>query len=206
MAHAGRWASVITRGGRVLYYQDPCVYEPSDDTWAAVEAIEKLAELDLRIKSVLDLGSGTGVLGSVARFLLRPALLMAVDISPFAVSASRKTLGPDAGVVQCDAGDCLRGQWDLVIVNPPYLPTQLEDDEACSGALSYAWSEEAGHRALCVAAGLLGRRVLIVRSSISRLNVDSCLSSLGLSKVAVLARKRLFFEEVWAELWAKEAD
>ncbi|MGC9071153.1 MAG: methyltransferase [Acidilobus sp.] len=204
MASRGGWRKVITSTGEVTYFQDPCAYEPSDDTWVAIEALERLKGLGQRFERILDMGSGTGILGAVARALFNPTIIAAVDLSPFAAQASRLTLGADACVVQCYAANCLRGRFDLVVLNPPYLPTPREEDDICGG-LSAAWSEEAGHEVLCAAASRLGRYVLIVMSSLSRLNVDFCLSSVGLSKVAELARRRLFFEEVWAEVWSSEA-
>lgn len=194
---------LLTSAGPIRYYLSPCVYEPSDDTWAAVDALEQLSSMGFRFASVLDLGSGTGVLAGVAAALFRPPLVAAVDLSPNATEASRATLGPDAAVIQCNAASCLIGVWDLVIVNPPYLPTPAQETRGCDGLLDLAWSEETGHEALCEAAGRLGRNVIMVRSSASSLNVDSCLRRLGYEKALRLAKRELFFETIWVELWSK---
>ncbi len=202
---AGRLAmgEVMTSAGPLRYFKGPCTYEPSDDTWAAVEALELLLSMGYSFGSVLDLGSGTGVLALVARALFRPNLVAAVDLSPYAVEVSRVTLGTDAAILQCSAASCLRGAWDLVIVNPPYLPSRPGEVEACGGYLDLAWSEEAGHEAMCAAAGRLGQSVLIVRSSLSDLDVDSCLRYLGHEKVLEASRRELFFERLWVEFWSK---
>jgi release factor glutamine methyltransferase len=68
-----------------------------------------------------------------------------------------------------------------------------------------AWSEEAGHEVLCRAAGDLGSWVVIVRSSLSALDVDSCLTSMGFSKVVALSNRAFMFERIWAELWRRAA-
>lgn len=195
---------LLTSAGPIRFYQGPCVYEPSDDTWVAVEALESLRAMGYSFRTVLDLGSGTGVLAGVAAALFRPYLVVAVDISPYAVEASRGTLGRDAAVVQCNAASCIRRTWDLVIVNPPYLPTPLWEAKECEGLLSLAWSEGAGHEVLCKDAGRLGKNVLIVRSSASSLDVDSCLTRQGHTRSLELARRRLFFESIWAELWSRQ--
>jgi len=205
MACCESWREALTSGGPVRFAWDPCVYEPSDDTWIAVEALERLGALGYRFESVLDLGSGTGVLAAVARALFNPSLVAAVDLSPYAARATRLTLGPDALVAQCNGGRCLRGRWDLVILNPPYLPAGANEVKACEGLLDMAWSEEAGHEVLCRAAGDLGSWVVIVRSSLSTLDVDSCLSSMGFSKVATLSNRAFMFERIWAELWRRAA-
>jgi release factor glutamine methyltransferase len=205
MACREGWREVLTSRGLVRFACDPCVYEPSDDTWIAVEALERLEALGYRFESVLDLGSGTGVLAAVARALFNPSLVAAVDLSPYAARATRLTLGPDALVAQCNGGRCLRGRWDLVILNPPYLPAGANEVKACKGLLDMAWSEEAGHEVLCRAAGDLGSWVVIVRSSLSALDVDSCLSSMGFSKVATLSNRAFMFERIWAELWRRAA-
>jgi len=205
MACREGWREVLTSRGPVRFACDPCVYEPSDDTWIAVEALERLEALGYRFESVLDLGSGTGVLAAVARALFNPSLVAAVDLSPYAARATRLTLGPDALVAQCNGGRCLRGRWDLVILNPPYLPAGTNEVKACEGLLDMAWSEEAGHEVLCRAAGDLGSWVVIVRSSLSALDVDSCLTSMGFSKVATLSNRAFVFERIWAELWRRAA-
>jgi len=205
MACREGWREVLTSRGLVRFACDPCVYEPSDDTWIAVEALERLEALGYRFETVLDLGSGTGVLAAVARALFNPSLVAAVDLSPYAARATRLTLGPDALVAQCNGGRCLRGRWDLVILNPPYLPAGANEVKACEGLLDMAWSEEAGHEILCRAAGDLGSWVVVVRSSLSALDVDSCLSSMGFSKVATLSNRAFMFERIWAELWRRAA-
>jgi len=205
MACRESWREVLTSRGLVRFACDPCVYEPSDDTWIAVEALERLEALGYRFETVLDLGSGTGVLAAVARALFNPSLVAAVDLSPYAARATRLTLGPDALVAQCNGGRCLRGRWDLVILNPPYLPAGANEVKACEGLLDMAWSEEAGHEVLCRSAGDLGNWVVIVRSSLSTLDVDSCLSSMGFSKVATLSNRAFTLERIWAELWRRAA-
>ena len=200
---------VSVGGVNVSYFYNECVYEPSDDTEVAAEAIVRLASAGLpsktSLRSVLELGSGSGVLAALAAEVLRPSIVAAVDVSPHAAEASRLTLGDGALVVQCYAGRCLRGPWDLVILNPPYLPTPLDElnDSRCGGWMSWGWSEEAGHAELCESAASLGNYVLIVRSSLEGLDVGRCLALRGLRKVSTLAERRTFMETIWAELWTK---
>ena len=204
-----RKGSINISGVSASYFYDECVYEPSDDTEVAAEAIVKLPSAGLLpeggVQSVLELGSGTGVLAALAAKVLRPLLVAAVDVSPHAAEATRLTLGDRAMVVQCYAGRCLRGRWDLVIVNPPYLPAPLGElrDDRCGGWIPWSWSEEAGHAELCESAASLGNYVLMVRSSLERFDVDRCMALHRLYRTSTLAERRTFMETLRAELWAK---
>ncbi|RPJ54051.1 MAG: methylase, partial [Methanobacteriota archaeon] len=60
----------------------------------------------------------------IAAALTGPAAVIATDINPYAAAAAR-SLGLD--VVRADLCSGLRGEFDLVIFNPPYLPTQDEE-------------------------------------------------------------------------------
>jgi release factor glutamine methyltransferase len=79
---------------------------------------------------VLEVGCGSG---HISAELSRTAEVLATDINPHAVHAAR-VLG--AEVVRADlfAGIC--GPFDLVIFNPPYLPTT--PDERMNDWLEYA--------------------------------------------------------------------
>jgi release factor glutamine methyltransferase len=196
-----RWLTVVTPAGPLRVATNDCVYEPSDDSKLAVEALVKLKNMGRRYESFLDLGTGTGLLALAAGALFSPRRLAAVDISPHSVESARATLGPNALIVQCDAASCLSGEWDLVVLNPPYLPAGDRPWGECSYWQLMAFNEGENHLKLCRAAGRLGREVLVVRSSLSSLDVDSCLKSMGLLERDVVAERRLFMERLTVELW-----
>ena len=196
-----RWADITTAAGRLRVALSRCVYEPSDDSLLAIDAMVKLKEIGRTYEAVLDLGTGSGVLALASLLLFRPRRLAAVDISPYAVECARATLGPDAAVIQCDGARCLNSGWDLVILNPPYLPSSDIPHDECDFWEFMAWSEGANHEMLCRDAAEAGNEVLIVRSSLSSFNVDSCLRNEGLHMDEVLASRRFFMEELRVELW-----
>ena len=116
---------------------------------------------------VVDLGSGTGVLGlSCAR---AAGYTVLIDVSPCAVECSKLNAaanGLDAfvDVVQCDNATCLRGlRGGLLVYNTPYLPVE---DTGCLGA---AWSGglREAMRAAVHAAGLDAGCIVLVYSSLS---------------------------------------
>jgi len=94
------------------------VYPPSEDTFMLMDAVrgEKAAR-------GLELCSGTGTVGlSVASGV---GHMVAVDLNPLAAMNTlfnyRKN-GMDADVVVGDLFSPIRGEFDLIIMNPPYLP------------------------------------------------------------------------------------
>ncbi len=67
---------------------------------------------------VLEIGTGSGY---IAAALKEVADVIATDINPHAVCAAKQK---GVEVVRTDLADGLRGPFDLVIFNPPYLPTR----------------------------------------------------------------------------------
>ncbi|EKG10655.1 DNA methylase N-6 adenine-specific conserved site [Macrophomina phaseolina MS6] len=133
------------------------VYEPAEDSFLLLDTLSAAPEQQFlarrfgqaRAPLVVEVGSGSGVvLAFVARnataILGRPeALALAVDISAFACRAtaqtlctaladehaSRDTLFLDA--INSDLASALRpGSVDILIFNPPYVPTPALPDLA----------------------------------------------------------------------------
>lgn len=133
------------------------VYEPAEDSFLLLDALEAdMAAIHaLRPRIALEIGSGSGIaitfLGmNVAR---GSCAFFAVDINERAVAATRLTAeknGVYVDVVCTDllAGlDGLDGKVDVVLFNPPYVPTP--DEEVGTRDLAAAW-----------AGGERGRRVI----------------------------------------------
>jgi len=69
------------------------------------------------------LRSGPAPAGS-RQALVQDCDIVATDINPHAVFCAREQ-GVD--VIRCDLFSGLRGSFDLILFNPPYLPTQPEE-------------------------------------------------------------------------------
>lgn len=96
---------------------DPAqVYAPTEDTALLLDAARREVRLTDR---VLEIGTGRGVIAAALATVA--ASVVATDINPHAVACARQT-GIDP--VQCDLLSSIRGMFDLVVFNPPYLPTQ----------------------------------------------------------------------------------
>ncbi|WP_338601176.1 HemK2/MTQ2 family protein methyltransferase [Sulfolobus tengchongensis] len=112
-------------------------YEPSDDT----ELLLNLIRVN-KGDRVLDMGSGSGVLGLLA--LMRGAKVIFVDINPYAtlstlcsLKINEKFFNPsNYDILNCNLLTCLRRQnFDVAIFNPPYLPV-----EEYNQWIGYSWS------------------------------------------------------------------
>ena len=94
------------------------VYPVREDTLLLLEtALDEVRPSD----RVLDLGTGSGY---IARHLVgKAALVIATDVNPHACRMASSE-GGEVGVARSDLTAGLRGLFDLVLFNPPYLPTK----------------------------------------------------------------------------------
>ena len=99
-------------------YDPAQVYQPEADTFLLLEAAQDEARAGDR---VLEIGTGSG---RIACALLRTCDVVATDINPHAAFCARN---PGLDVVRCDLFSGIRGRFDLVLFNPPYLPTLAEE-------------------------------------------------------------------------------
>ncbi len=107
----------------------PATLVPRPDTETVVEAA--LAAIDAdgsrqRALRIADLGTGTGALLLALLSELPNAVGIATDMSVAALTAARdnaQRLGLDARAcfAACDFGAALKGGFDLLVVNPPYI-------------------------------------------------------------------------------------
>jgi release factor glutamine methyltransferase len=99
-------------------YDPEQVYCPEADTYLLLEAALKVIQPGDR---VLEIGTGSGY---IAAALAGVADVIATDINPHAVYAAKQR---GLEVVRTNLARGLRGLFDLVIFNPPYLPTTNEE-------------------------------------------------------------------------------
>lgn len=167
----------------------PGVYRPAEDTLLLLAAISREPE-----GRFLEVGTGTGF---IALHTARDGRTVATDANREAVrlaraNARRNHLPLAVVLTHLMAG--LRGPFDVIAFNPPYLEGPPRDD------LDRAW--QGGHRGSDVSLEFLadlgrllapkGRAYLLL----SRANVAARRAAEKRFHVAVVSRKRLFFEEL----------
>ena len=88
---------------------------------------------------VLDIGTGTGVLAIFAAEKARRVI--ASDINPFAVKCAKENvklnkLGSRVKIIKSDLFSNIKGKFDLILFNPPYLRGKPKRQ------IEYAWYEK----------------------------------------------------------------
>jgi release factor glutamine methyltransferase len=165
----------------VMRFDPAQVYQPEADTYLLLEVSRREVKPGDR---VLEVGTGSG---TIAAGLPGGARVTATDINPHAVQCARHQ---GVEVVRADLFDGIRGPFDLVLFNPPYLPTQPE--ERIDDWLEYALDGGESGRAVIErflerVGGILspGGRVLLLISSLT-----------GLSAVTGLLEQKGFRVEI----------
>lgn len=113
------------------------VYEPCEDSYLLIDALEADLEVLKAIKPVicLEIGSGSGVVVTALAMALKRhhnAHFVAIDINPDACRATKRTSldnSVDVNVLQMNLLDCIRIRYtfDVVLFNPPYVVTEYEE-------------------------------------------------------------------------------
>ncbi len=95
-------------------------YRPREDSYLLEEQVIKFS----KGKKVLDVGSGSGIQAESA-LLAGAKSVLAVDIDDESVKSLRKK---GLRAVKSDLFSNVKGKFDLIIFNPPYLPHEEKED------------------------------------------------------------------------------
>jgi release factor glutamine methyltransferase len=104
------------------------IYPPKEDSLLLEKWVKKLAA-----GKVLDMGTGSGIQSLAAAKKAKSVL--AVDINPAVIKHCKKEIaGRKIKCLQSDLFAKVKGEFDTIIFNPPYLPQELpERDVALEG-------------------------------------------------------------------------
>ena len=187
------------------------IYEPDADSFLLLDALElKLNEiLKQKPLMILEFGSGSGLaITFVAKhFCLTPCLLFAIDINPCACYSTKRTFQQNnlhlkhyLDIIQCNLADPfvdrLSSKIDLILFNPPYVPTETLDvkdviERAYSGGKQ---GIEIIEKAIEQASRLLSSEGLFFMVALEENNFDTLkelANQFGLSIDIILKRRTL---------------
>lgn len=94
------------------------VYQPAEDSWLLLQAA--WSEVNAS-DTILEVGVGTGV---ISEQFLQTHFIVATDINPHAVQIAYQR---GITVIRTDLFFGLCTRFDLILFNPPYLPTKYEE-------------------------------------------------------------------------------
>ena len=160
-------------------------YPPSEDTFFLADYIK-----NANGKSALDVGTGSGYLASLLATSF--SLVVATDLS---FNVLKKLSYPTLNSVCCNGADALNYKFELIICNLPYLSTDEVIDVSTDG----------GKEGLEIPMKIInsvksqlipGGKFVYVTSSLSNFKKLIDYTKLQGFKVSIIAKKKLFFEEL----------
>lgn len=113
----------------------PEVYEPAEDTFLLLEEIDVCSK-----DTVFEMGTGTGIIALFCA--VKGAQVVCSDINPYAVELVKRNTSKNksrlTGSIKICSGDLFEAlhqkkSFDLIIFNPPYLPTSTDEYVGGSG-------------------------------------------------------------------------
>lgn len=169
------------------------IYEPQEDSFLLSKHIRYYAK-----GKVLDLGTGSGILAEEALKYTRDVL--AADINEECVELFRNK---NINFRESDLFSSIKGKFDLIIFNPPYLPKDKLEDEKTRRIIS---GGECGYeiieRFLKETKDYLneeGKILLLFSSLTNKDKIDNIIKENKL-KFKLLESKKIFFEELYVYL------
>ena len=112
--------------------EEALVYRPAEDSLLAIKAINALNNLSE--PDILDIGTGSGILGLYAAMHFHAKKLVMSDISKRACTLAErnyilnkdKLSGTNVTILKSDLFENIKGRYDLIIFNAPYLRGSID--------------------------------------------------------------------------------
>lgn len=184
------------------------VYQPAEDSIMVARTLAKqIAESKKQKLDILDIGTGTGIIGIIASRSKKVSSVNFVDIDKKALllakqnwKDNKKGINTKAVFVKSDLFSKIKGKFDFVVFNAPYLP---DDESGKTRKLSNAW--DGGKEGIDVSIrfirGVRGHlkkngKALLVASSFSSLKKLRRFVRLSGFQCKAVAKEHIFFEDI----------
>ena len=159
------------------------IYHPSEDTFFLADYI-----LNKKGNTALDIGTGSGYLFKI--LLHNFKFVVATDINFYALTKMKKF-----NCICCSNVDAISYKFDLIVCNPPYLPSLYINDPSIDGGIE---GLEISLQIIKSAKTLIQNngKLLLLVSTLSNYNkLLSSIINLEL-KYKIVKQKKLFFEKL----------
>lgn len=109
------------------FFLSPSTLDPRPDTETLIEAV---LESSWKAPRILDLGTGTGCILLTLLHEIRDSSGVGIDLSAEACKTAQKNaeahgLSSRSTIQNADWVDSLEGKYDLIVSNPPYIPSEI---------------------------------------------------------------------------------
>jgi len=170
-------------------------YQPAEDSYLLTEILKKQIPKLLETNpdlTFLEIGAGSGIhLQTAYNSGIKKQNIFSVDINQNAVNHC-KALGFHC--IHSDLFENIKGKWDIIIFNPPYLPEHKFDNNSDTSA---GKKQEVIVRFLQQAKNYLdpdGKIFLLLSSYTPMQNINQELKNY---KTKLLGNEKLFYEELF---------
>jgi len=178
------------------------VYEPAEDTFLAADSLAQIVKAD---DTLLDIGTGCGILAIIASRKVKKVI--ATDVNPHAIKCARLNtkINEISRKIEVRLGDLFQPigkteRFNVIIFNAPYLPSSPREQRTWLGR---SWAGGPNGRKLIdrfitEAPRYLKRngKILLVQSSLA--NIDETLVKFREAslRAQVIADKKVAFETI----------
>lgn len=175
------------------------IYEPAEDSFLIQEQLKKY----VKNKKCLDMGTGSGIL-ALTCIKNGAKSVLASDISQETVKNAKKQ---HIKAVKSDLFSNIKGKFDVIIFNPPYLPLDgREDNESALITSGGKKGDEVTLKFLEQSSKYLSKNgiILLLLSSLTPKNrIDKVIKQNKYFKTTI-AEKKLFMEKLYVLLIQKK--
>ena len=165
------------------------IYQPAEDSYFFSEFLKEYLGKH-KVKSYLDMGTGSGILSEVALKFLDKKDILAADINPNAVKQLEKK---GLNAAQSDLFKTINGKFDIITFNVPYLPEDPREPKSSQLATTGGKKgDEVSLKFLEQAKKYLNKdgKIFLLISSLTPMD------KIEKYKPKIVARKKIFMEEL----------